>query len=69
MTRLIDWQGCAGVATGLMGWPPEDFWRATPHEFLAAWSLWAKAHGLGGEAPARLDGEGLAALKARFPDR
>ena len=29
-----------GIATGLMGWSPDKFWHATPHEFWSAWEAW-----------------------------
>ncbi|WP_208348694.1 phage tail assembly chaperone [Pseudaestuariivita rosea] len=31
-------QHCA-AATGVLRWPPSEFWAATPQEFWAAWEL------------------------------
>ncbi len=28
------------IALGILGWSPEVFWKATPHEFWAAWDGW-----------------------------
>ena len=50
----------AGV---LLGWRPDEFWRATPAELAAV--LLALA-GSGGAAPVTRDE--LARLKERFPD-
>jgi hypothetical protein len=54
----------AGVAAWLLGWRPDEFWRATPDE-LAAVMTAAR-----GEANAveGIDGEVLARLKGLFPD-
>jgi len=32
------------MATGIMGWPPAQFWAATPHEFWAAWEGFERFH-------------------------
>jgi hypothetical protein len=32
------------MATGIVGWSPERFWRSTPHEFWAAWETWRIAN-------------------------
>ncbi len=55
------------TALGLLGWPPETFWRATPGELVAAYEGFLSAHGLKARAP--LTREEFEALKRRFPDR
>jgi len=52
----------AGVSALALGWRPDEFWRATPDELVAA---------LGGFAPAStapLDASALTALCDMFPD-
>lgn len=53
----------AGMAGALLGWRPEEFWRATPAELASV--LLALAGG-GGAAP--LSGADLARLMEMFPD-
>jgi uncharacterized phage protein (TIGR02216 family) len=53
----------AGMAGALLGWRPDEFWRATPAELAA---VLAALTGGGGPAPVT-SGE-LARLKERFPD-
>jgi len=53
----------AGMAGALLGWRPEEFWRATPAELAA---VLAAMTGGGGTAPVTRDE--LARLKERFPD-
>ena len=53
----------AGLAGALLGWRPEEFWRATPAELAAV--LGALAGG-GGAAPVTRDQ--LTRLKEMFPD-
>jgi uncharacterized phage protein (TIGR02216 family) len=52
----------AGMAGALLGWRPEDFWRATPAELAGVLEAMT-----GGGAPP-VTGEELARLKERFPD-
>ena len=53
----------ARVATGLLGWTPEQFWQATPQELRQA------VEGrLGRGAAAAFGRADLAALMARLPD-
>lgn len=53
----------ARVATGLLGWSPEEFWRATPQDLRLA------VEGrLGRSETAGFGQAELAALMARFPD-
>lgn len=47
---------------GRLGWPPEQFWAATPREIAAA----LRAHRP--EQGGATDRAGLAALMAAFPD-
>lgn len=53
----------AGLAGALLGWRPDDFWRATPAELAAVLNALA---GDGGAAP--VTQAELARLKERFPD-
>jgi uncharacterized phage protein (TIGR02216 family) len=52
----------AGLAGALLGWRPDEFWRATPAELAAVLAAMAG----GGAAPVTADE--LARLKERFPD-
>jgi hypothetical protein len=54
----------AGLAGALLGWRPDEFWRATPGELAAV--LAALAGGDGGGASVVADD--LARLKEMFPD-
>lgn len=65
MTRFADGAGrLAGVAGWLLGWRPEEFWRATPAE-LAAVLRAAR----GEEAPeSGVDGAELRRLMGVMPD-
>ena len=57
------------VALGVLGWTPETFWNATPHEFWAAVEGRLALNRGGGDAP--LSAEDIAtieAMKRRFPD-
>ena len=57
------WADAMAFGLGLLGWPPERFWAATPRELAAA----MRAHGRGVAAGAP-DRQALAALIAAFPD-
>lgn len=58
------WAEAARVALGLLHWPPEVFWRATPAELrLAIAGRMARS---GAVAP--LDRGELTVLARRFPD-
>jgi uncharacterized phage protein (TIGR02216 family) len=52
----------AGMAGALLGWRPDEFWRATPAELAGVLTVLAG----GGAAPAT--SEDLVRLKERFPD-
>ena len=52
----------AGVAGALLGWRPDEFWRATPAELATI------IVALAGEAPAAADGGDVARLMEMFPD-
>lgn len=54
----------AGVAGLLLGWRPEEFWRATPEELAAV----LRAAGGGDEAGAGVDGAELRRLMGVMPD-
>lgn len=52
----------AGLSAWMLGWRPDEFWRATPDELAAS---------LSGPAPAASappDAQAIAALRALFPD-
>jgi hypothetical protein len=50
-----------GAARALLGWPPKEFWEATPAELACALQPMTEAT----ELP---DTEMLAELRRRFPD-
>jgi uncharacterized phage protein (TIGR02216 family) len=50
------------VATGLLGWTPDQFWRATPAE------LWLALEGRFGDGPAPFGSAELAKLRERLSD-
>ena len=52
----------AGLAGALLGWRPDEFWRATPAELAAVLGA------LTGGAAVPMTGDELARLKERFPD-
>jgi len=52
----------AGLAGALLGWPPHEFWRATPAELAAVLGA------LAGPGEAGLSRGELAGLMERFPD-
>lgn len=52
----------AGLAGALLGWRPDEFWRATPAELAAVLEAIA---GPGGDG---VSGADLARLMERFPD-
>lgn len=54
----------AGLAGALLGWRPDEFWRATPAELEAVMA--ALAGGNGDARPA--DAGDLARLREMFPD-
>jgi hypothetical protein len=65
----VDWRQIAEVATGILGWPPDTFWAATPAEFWTAWDGWRARHaGDEMDAPSPLTRADLAGLMAAFPD-
>ncbi len=52
----------AGFAGALLGWRPEEFWRATPAE------LGAVLGAMAGESPEAASRSDLERLMERFPD-
>ncbi|HEV2746539.1 MAG TPA: phage tail assembly chaperone [Allosphingosinicella sp.] len=52
----------AGVAGALLGWRPDEFWRATPAELAAV------LEALAGGEPVAASGDDLKRLVALFPD-
>lgn len=59
------WAEAARVGLGVLQWPPDVFWRATPAELRLA--LEGRFGRSGAAAP--LDRAELGALARRFPDR
>ena len=59
------------VALGRLGWAPDVFWRATPHEFWAAYEDWVEVNCIRpSDTGLTLDDiDTLEAMKKRFPDR
>ena len=53
----------AGMAGALLGWRPDEFWRATPAELAGVLAALA-----GESAAAPLSRDDLARLKEMFPD-
>lgn len=53
----------AGVAGMLLGWRPDEYWRATPDELAAVMNA-----ARGGEDVAGVDGEALGRMMAAMPD-
>lgn len=53
----------AGMAGALLGWRPDEFWRATPAELAGVLATLA-----GGDGAAPVTADDLAGLKERFPD-
>ena len=51
----------AGLAGALLGWPPDQFWRATPAELAAVIDALAPSPPIAG-------GGDLARLREMFPD-
>jgi uncharacterized phage protein (TIGR02216 family) len=52
----------AGIAGALLGWRPDEFWKATPAE------LGAVIRAVAGPGEAGVDRSQLDALMGRFPD-
>jgi uncharacterized phage protein (TIGR02216 family) len=55
----------AGLAGALLGWRPDEFWRATPAELAAVFQAMSGAGGGAGEG---VSGQDLERLKRMFPD-
>lgn len=53
----------AGLAGALLGWRPDEFWKATPAELVAVLRELA-----GGNAQMPATAEDLGRLRAMFPD-
>lgn len=63
--RFSDGAGrLAGVAGWLLGWRPDEFWRATPGELLSVLRVAAGRE----QAGEGVDGGELARLMERMPD-
>ena len=52
----------------MLGWTPDTFWRATPHEFYPATRGLREYNGADQEANDALTREEFEMLKRRFPD-
>jgi uncharacterized phage protein (TIGR02216 family) len=57
----------AGFAGALLGWSPDEFWRATPAELASILEVAAGASGAGG-AGSSADPADLDRLRRMFPD-
>lgn len=65
MTRFADGAaGLAGMAGALLGWRPDEFWRATPAELAAVLRAMTERAAEGPVAGAA----DVARLKEMFPD-
>jgi Phage tail assembly chaperone protein, TAC len=58
------------VALGRLGWAPDVFWRATPHEFWAAYEDWVEVNCIRAPDAGLTQDEidTLDAMKKRYPD-
>jgi len=66
MTRFADAAGrLAGVAGWLLGWRPDEFWRATPADLA---SVLRAARGEEAEGAGGVDAAALARLMGAMPD-
>lgn len=52
----------AGVAAVLLGWRPDEFWRATPEELAGVLTA------LAGEEAAPVEAAAIERLRGMFPD-
>ncbi len=43
-SKELDWRLFGEIAAGALGWAPDEFWRATPHEFWMAYDGWCTAN-------------------------
>jgi len=71
MRRFAEGAGrLAGIAGWLLGWRPDEFWRATPAELVSVLRAARGQEALGGEAVggAGVDGAELARLMGAMPD-
>ena len=65
MRRFAEAAGrLAGIAGWLLGWRPDEFWRATPAELASVLRAARGQEALGGEALVRVDLDGETARKA-----
>jgi len=55
----------SAIATHLLGWSPDQFWRVTPKELSVIFGSLNRASG---DAAAPLDNNQLEKLKEKFPD-
>lgn len=60
-------QKLSGVASGILGWTPDQFWRATPAELAVIFVSFATT-GADRQAAVPLDAQQLENLKETFPD-
>ena len=56
------------IGMGVLGWPPSEFWQATPYELYAAIEGWQEANGGGGEDKYP-DRESIEDLVVEYGDR
>ena len=60
--NAFPWDDAQAFALGVLRWPPESFWLATPRELIAA------AEGLTGRTATPADAADLDRLMRAFPD-
>ncbi len=56
---------------GVLGWPPSEFWKATPFDLYLALAGWQEKNGIGDDGAddgAAMTMAELEDLMARFPD-
>jgi uncharacterized phage protein (TIGR02216 family) len=62
-SRPFPWEETMGFLLGVLGWPPQAAWAATPREVALA-----IAGRMGRNPSPPLDGAGLQALMQTYPD-
>lgn len=56
------------IGMGVLGWPPSEFWQATPFELYAAIEGWQEANGSGNDADKYPTREGIEDLVIKYGD-
>jgi uncharacterized phage protein (TIGR02216 family) len=69
-TGAYPWRRVKEIGMGVLGWPPESFWLATPAELTAALDGYLMRIGARrASAAPPLTRDEVAALRRRFPDQ